>query len=119
MNSHQVFTRRKFLQSSTAAMSFMLLPGLGRVKAKPYSIENPVDYYGRLCYNENPLGPSPAAMDAMRLSVAMAHRYPDWFSSALETDIASHHGLLQDNICAGTGQTEPLWCIYRLMGIMS
>jgi histidinol-phosphate aminotransferase len=106
MNSNYVFKRRKFLQFSTAAMSFMFLPGLGRVKAKPYSIENPADYYGRLCYNENPLGPSPAAMDAMQLSVVTAHRYPDWFSLVLESDIASHHGLLQDNICAGAGATE-------------
>ena len=106
MNSHQAVTRRKFLQTSTAAVSFMFLPGLGRVKAKPYSIENPADYYGRLCYNENPLGPSPAAVNAMQLSVGMAHRYPDWFSSTLETDIASHHGLSPDKICAGTGATE-------------
>ncbi|UCF64513.1 MAG: aminotransferase class I/II-fold pyridoxal phosphate-dependent enzyme, partial [bacterium] len=106
MNSHQAVTRRKFLQTSTAAVSIMFLPGVGRVKAKPYSIENPADYYGRLCYNENPLGPSPAAENAMQLSVGMAHRYPDWFSSALEMDIASHHGLSPDKICAGTGATE-------------
>jgi histidinol-phosphate aminotransferase len=81
------------------------LPGIGRVAAKPFAFGKD-DYYGRLCYNENPLGPSPLALAAMHDAASMAHRYPDWFSSALEDRIADYHGLQQNNICAGTGATE-------------
>lgn len=99
-------TRRQFLQASVAGLSFMYLPGIGRVKARPFGLMHPDDYFGRLCYNENPLGPSPLALTAMQESAPEANRYPDWYSSTLEGDIATHHGLTPNNICAGTGATE-------------
>ena len=104
MSLRSSLTRRGFIQSAVGA-SFVHLPGIGRVEARPFS-GGTDDYYGRLCYNENPLGPSPMALAAMQDADTMAHRYPDWFSSSLESRIADHHGLQQSNICAGTGATE-------------
>ncbi len=99
-------TRRDFLKASVAGLSFMYLPGMGRVKARPAGFTHFGETFGRLCYNENPLGPSPLAQDAMEQAVPMAHRYPDWFSSVLESNIANDLGLSGNNICAGTGATE-------------
>jgi histidinol-phosphate aminotransferase len=99
-------SRRAFLGTSTAsALSVVFLPGVGRVKASPYPREIQ-DYEGRLCYNENPLGPSPLALTALQEAATLAHRYPDWFSSSLEARIATEHGLAANNICAGGGATE-------------
>jgi histidinol-phosphate aminotransferase len=99
-------TRREFMQASVAGLSFMYLPGMGRVKARPFGFTHFGETFGRLCYNENPLGPSPLAMDAMQQAVNVAHRYPDWFSSTLESHIANELGLSGNNICAGAGATE-------------
>ncbi len=106
MGINQCMTRRQFLQASAAGLSFMYLPGIGRVKAKPFAMIDSRNYFGRLCYNENPLGPSSFALDAMKRAASEANRYPDWFSSTLESDIAAHHGLQPSRICAGTGATE-------------
>jgi len=100
-------SRRSFIQSA-AALSFVYLPGVGRIKAQPFSLQRADDYTGRLCYNENPLGPSPLAITAMNDASTLAHRYPDWYSSDLEGILASHHGLQQNNICVGAGATEVL-----------
>ncbi len=97
-------TRRGFIQSAVG-VSFVHLPGIGRVHARPFA-GGTEDYYGRLCYNENPLGPSPLALAAMQDAASMAHRYPDWYSSSLEAQIAAHHSLQQGTICVGTGATE-------------
>ncbi len=99
-------SRREFLQASVAGLSFMYLPGVGRVKARPFGFTHYGETFGRLCYNENPLGPSPLAMDAMQQAVNQAHRYPDWFSSSLENSIAGMHGVSANKICAGAGATE-------------
>ncbi len=67
------------------------------------------DYQGRLCYNENPLGPSPLAMTAMSNAIEMVHRYPDWYAESLRDDIAAQHaGLERSHVIAGTGATEIL-----------
>jgi histidinol-phosphate aminotransferase len=105
MNSFSKISRRNFIQSA-GALSFVYLPGIGRVKAQPPSLQRAEDYTGRLCYNENPLGPAPLAITAMNDAITMAHRYPDWYSSGLEDVIATHHGLQQNNICVGAGATE-------------
>ncbi len=105
MKSSYNLSRRKFFQSA-AALSFVYLPGVGRVQAQPYDVTLAEDYTGRLCYNENPLGPSPLAMSAMNDQVNLAHRYPDWYSSSLEETLAVHHSLSSSNICVGAGATE-------------
>ena len=99
-------SRREFLQASVAGLSFMYLPGVGRVKARPFGFTHFGETFGRLCYNENPLGPSPLALDAMQQAANLAHRYPDWFSSTLENNIAGTHGVGANKICAGAGATE-------------
>jgi histidinol-phosphate aminotransferase len=100
-------SRRTFLGASTAAaLSYVYLPGVGRVHAQPHAQAIVTDYQGRLCYNENPLGPAPAALTALQESAELAHRYPDWFNSSLEQQIASYHGLAAQNVCAGAGATE-------------
>jgi histidinol-phosphate aminotransferase len=99
-------TRRQFLQASAAGLSFMYLPGIGRIEARPFDSISAGDTFGRLCYNENPLGPSPLALEAMQQAAVEGNRYPDWFSSALEANIALQHGVSYNKICAGTGATE-------------
>jgi histidinol-phosphate aminotransferase len=87
-------------------LSFVYLPGVGRVKAQPFLVKRAEDYTGRLCYNENPLGPSSLALSAINDNANLAHRYPDWYSSNLEEVLASHHGLSGNNVCVGGGATE-------------
>jgi histidinol-phosphate aminotransferase len=99
-------SRREFLQASAAGLSFVYLPGVGRVKANPFEFTESEDTFGRLCYNENPLGPSHLALEAMRAAAYEGNRYPDWFSSTLEARIAEHHSVSPNMICAGTGATE-------------
>lgn len=99
-------SRREFLQASVAGLSFVYLPGVGRVKARPFEPLDTEDTFGRLCYNENPLGPSPLALEAMRAAAYEGHRYPDWFSSTLEARIAERHSVSPYMICAGAGATE-------------
>lgn len=104
--SHRL-TRRGFLGGTAAtALSVVLLPGIGRVQAAPHSGAGTSDYEGRLCYNENPLGPSQAAITALEDAATLGHRYPDWYNSGLEGGIASHLGVSASNICAGAGATE-------------
>ncbi|MBC8366645.1 aminotransferase class I/II-fold pyridoxal phosphate-dependent enzyme [bacterium] len=106
-SSDFILTRRGFLASAgAAALSFVYLPGIGPVQAKPYPTDRTDDYEGRLCYNENPLGPSPMALAAMQDAATLGHRYPDWNSTTLEGQIAAYHGLSASNICAGAGATE-------------
>lgn len=62
----------------------------------------------KLSSNENPLGPSPAAVAAMAATAGTAHRYPDGGSTALREAIAAAHGLEVDRIVCGTGSDELL-----------
>ena len=66
------------------------------------------DYRGRLCYNENPLGPSPAAIEAIIDEAAMSHRYPDWFAESLASRLAEHYDVPTSKVICGNGATEIL-----------
>ncbi|HEX7370088.1 MAG TPA: histidinol-phosphate transaminase [Rhodanobacteraceae bacterium] len=58
--------------------------------------------------NENPLGPSPRAMKAMRAGVAEAFRYPDPRGMQLKRALAEHLGVGAERIALGNGSHELL-----------
>ncbi len=58
--------------------------------------------------NENPLGPSPKAVEAMRGAVPELHRYPDGGGFYLKNALAAHHGLKPGNFVLGNGTNEVL-----------
>lgn len=60
----------------------------------------------KLSSNENPFGPSPKAIDALRKSAHDMHRYPSTDHAALRKAIADVHGLWSDNIICGVGSDE-------------
>lgn len=63
----------------------------------------------KLNTNENPYGPSPAALQAMQAAVNDALRlYPDPASDALRDVIAGEHGVGRDNVFVGNGSDEVL-----------
>jgi histidinol-phosphate aminotransferase len=120
-------SRRRFLEATTggAALSLLGLPvlagergsGLAPPDAGAYETTAPGargrseilrDYTGRLCYNENPLGPSPAAKSAIIAAADLGHRYPDWLAESLRADLADLHGVGSGQVIAGSGGTEML-----------
>jgi histidinol-phosphate aminotransferase len=62
----------------------------------------------KLSSNENPLGLSPAAREAVIASIPNANRYPGDFRPALMEAIADYVGVREDNLVLGAGSTEVL-----------
>ena len=60
----------------------------------------------KLASNENPLGPSPKALAAMREALDRAHYYPDGGGWALRGAIAAKLGLDRENVVLGNGSNE-------------
>lgn len=59
-----------------------------------------------LSANENPLGPSPLAVEALHKSLSTAHRYPDRHGLALRRALAASHGGTPEQILLGNGSCE-------------
>ncbi|MCI0430780.1 MAG: histidinol-phosphate transaminase [Rhodospirillales bacterium] len=78
-------------------------------EARIPGIERPI----RLASNENPLGPSPAAVAAYRAAASELHRYPDGTASALRAAIGRAHGLEPERIVCGAGSDELLTLMVR------
>ncbi|MCP5557386.1 MAG: histidinol-phosphate transaminase [Verrucomicrobiaceae bacterium] len=60
----------------------------------------------KLASNENPLGPSPKAQEALQKVIAEAHIYPDGGGWKLRTAIAEKFGLARENVILGCGSNE-------------
>ena len=60
----------------------------------------------KLASNENPLGPSPKALDAMRLALERSHFYPDGGGYYLREAIAERNGFGIENVILGCGSNE-------------
>lgn len=60
----------------------------------------------KLASNENPLGPSPKALAAMRETIERAHFYPDGGGFYLREAIAKKFGFERANIMLGCGSNE-------------
>jgi histidinol-phosphate aminotransferase len=94
-------------------MSDLIRPEIESLK--PYSPGKPIEEvereYGltdivKLASNENPLGPSPLALEAMKKAIEQTRLYPDndWYH--LRRDLAQHLGLPVEQITIGRGSDE-------------
>lgn len=88
-------------------MSLPFKPHIAKLPAyKPPTVPPGVERVVDLSSNENPLGPSPKAMAALREAVGTVHRYPDASGMALKTALADRWGLSPANIALGNGADE-------------
>jgi histidinol-phosphate aminotransferase len=60
----------------------------------------------KLASNENPLGPSPKAVEAARVVLGDSNRYPDGGTHALRQTLAERLGVSPDEIFIGLGSSE-------------
>jgi len=84
---------------------------------EPYEPGKPADELERelgiegavkLASNENPLGPSPAAVEALRGALAGIHRYPDGHAFALRAKLCARLGVAPEQLVLGNGSDEVL-----------
>lgn len=96
-------SRRAFAQilGAGAAAAAMPVPRL-------FAVPPPATGQVYLNANENPYGPSPAALAAMRDAVTHVGRYPDHEIDALEAEVAKVHGLSTSHVILGDGSSEIL-----------
>ncbi len=81
----------------------------------PYAPGKPIEQVERelglsgsikLASNENPLGPSPAALEALRGALPRLHRYPDGSGHYLRHRIAELNRVAPEQVILGNGSTE-------------
>jgi len=60
----------------------------------------------KLASNENPLGPSPKAIQAIKEKLSTINRYPDGSGYYLKARLSEKYGIAQDQIILGNGSNE-------------
>jgi histidinol-phosphate aminotransferase len=97
------------------------LPGVQSLK--PYEPGKPIselqrelglDDIVKLASNENPLGPSPKAQEAIRAAVTDLALYPDGNGFDLKRALCEKHGVNADQLTLGTGSDHILELIARV-----
>jgi histidinol-phosphate aminotransferase len=77
----------------------------------------PAEEIIKLASNENPLGPSPAAIAAMRKAIEHLHLYPDGNAFYLKERLAKKLGMQPANLILGNGSNEIIeFAGHALMG---
>jgi histidinol-phosphate aminotransferase len=69
----------------------------------------------KLASNENPLGPSPRAVEAAREAMGGVNRYPDGGGHYLREALAGLHGVRLENVILGLGSSELIDLSARMM----
>jgi histidinol-phosphate aminotransferase len=96
------------------------MPGVQSIT--PYEPGKPIEEVAReygvtdavkLASNENPLGASPLALEAMRASLAQVALYPDGAGFALRNRLAARHGVASEQITLGNGSNDVLDLVAR------
>jgi histidinol-phosphate aminotransferase len=78
---------------------------------REYGITNSI----KLASNENPLGPSPRAMEAVRKKIDSIHRYPDGSCFYLKQRLGEYHRLSTDHFIVGNGSNELIEFLIRAL----
>jgi histidinol-phosphate aminotransferase len=99
------FSRRSFLQLSAAAAAFRVVtePMLAAAARRPFSKDGVV-----IDSNENPLGPSQSARDAVAAIIPFGGRYLDNLTEDLVATFAQQEGLSPDCVHIFPGSSPPL-----------
>lgn len=93
------------------------------LRMEPYSPGKPISEVQRelglsrvikLASNENPLGPSPKAVEAVRQAATRMHSYPDGAAFELKEAISRHFGLPTNQVVLGNGSDE----LIHLLGLV-
>jgi len=69
----------------------------------------------RLDSNENPFGPSPRALEAMRAAMAAVNSYPEDDCTELRRKLAAHHGIPEEQVLVTAGSTALLALLCRTL----
>lgn len=72
----------------------------------------PIGDVAKLGSAENPFGPSPKALAAIK-EAAKVQNYPDWTSRALREKIAQKYGFRPEQVICGAGETELMSLLIR------
>jgi histidinol-phosphate aminotransferase len=101
-------------------MSRLVIPTIESMRA--YEAGKPIEELERelgitnavkLASNENPLGPSPLAIDAMRHVVHDLNRYPDAAAYHLREKLAARHSVKMQEVIQGNGSNELIDLLVR------
>ena len=101
-------------------MTSLVLPSVETLV--PYEGGKPIEELARelgvteaikLASNENPLGPSPKALAAVRERAGEIHLYPDGSAYRLREALAAFHGVGQAEVLHGNGSNELLDLVVR------
>lgn len=99
----------------------LAMPGIRDLR--PYEAGKPISELERelglsdivkLASNENPLGPSPAAVAAMRSELEAVALYPDGNGFALKAALADRHGVGMDQVTLSSGSDHVFELVCRV-----
>lgn len=98
----------------------LIAPQVGRMQVV-YAPGKPIDeverelgiHASKMASNENPLGPSPKAMEAIVRFLPNANRYPDSNGYYLREKLATRLGVSMEEIILGAGSTELIELVAR------
>jgi histidinol-phosphate aminotransferase len=94
----------------------------GVAEVIPYPAGKPIEELERelgisgsikLASNENPLGPSPLAIEAVQQKLATLNRYPDGSGYYLKKKLSEKYGLPAEQIIPGNGSNELIELVVR------
>lgn len=109
MKNPTALSRRGFAKLLGAGAAYAALrPALGLSESTPAPVEAKASDVVRLSSNENPYGPSPAALRAMTAAFPLAWKYPDDAQEELVEAIAKLNQVSKEQILPGAGSGEIL-----------
>ena len=112
------FDRRTQKKREPAAIMLKPKPSIETIQ--PYQGGRPIEEVQRelgitdiikLASNENPLGPSPLALQAIAESAKQVHLYPDGNAYYLKNGLAQHLGISAEHLILGNGSNDVLQII--------
>jgi histidinol-phosphate aminotransferase len=99
--------RRNWFKLMTAAGGALALNPLSSMSFM-HPLDDGADSLVRLCYNENPFGPSKVMQDAIVNSFKITHQYPFAYVEDLANQIAKKHNVTREHIVVTGGSREGL-----------